>query len=218
MEINVNGTTIWYEKTGAGDPLILLHGNGESHGIFSEAIPLLAERFTVYAPDTRGHGKSAPAGVFHYTDMAEDTAAFIGALALEKPAVYGFSDGGITALLLALRYPDLPSRIAVGGANLRPGGLTRAFLKDSRRGYRKTQDPLTKLMLTEPHISLRDLKKIRVPVLVTAGEHDLVRERHTLRIARALPCGTLKIFAGETHESYIVNSTKFVPALISFLS
>ena len=67
-------------------------------------------------------------------------------------------------------------------------------------------------------MDLRDLKKIRVPVLVTAGEHDLVRERHTLRIARALPCGTLKIFAGETHESYIVNSTKFVPALISFLS
>ena len=137
MEINVNGTTIWYEKTGAGEPLILLHGNGESHGIFSEAIPLLAERFTVYATDTRGHGKSAPAGVFHYTDMAEDMAAFIGALALEKPAVYGFSDGGITALLLALRHPDLPSRIAVSGANLRPGGLTRAFLKDSRRGYRR---------------------------------------------------------------------------------
>lgn len=218
MEISVNGTTLYCKKTGAGAPLILLHGNGESHEIFREAIPLLAEHFTVYALDTRGHGKSAPAAVFHYTDMAEDVAAFIEALALEKPAVYGFSDGGITALLLAIRRPELLSRIAVSGANLRPAGLTRGFLAYARREYRRTGDPLIKLMLTEPHIPLRDLKKVRVPALVTAGERDLVRARHTRKIARALPRGTLKIFAGETHESYVVHSAKLIPALISFLS
>ena len=138
MEISVNNTTLYYEKAGGGAPLILLHGNGESHEIFREAIPLLAEHFTVYTPDTRGHGNSAPAAQLHYTDMADDLAAFIDALGLGQPAVYGFSDGGIAAILLALRYPERVSRIAASGANLRPQGLTRSFL-NGIRSYSKSR-------------------------------------------------------------------------------
>lgn len=216
MEISVNNTTLYYEKAGGGAPLILLHGNGESHEIFREAIPLLAEHFTVYTPDTRGHGNSAPAAQLHYTDMADDLAAFIDALGLGQPAVYGFSDGGIAAILLALRYPERVSRIAASGANLRPQGLTRSFLNGIRKEYRETGSPLLKLILEEPDISARDLKTIKIPALVTAGERDIVRRSHTRTIAAALPCSELLIIQGETHDSYVVHSTKLVPALISF--
>ena len=218
MKLSVNGTTLFYERVGTGAPLILLHGNGESHGIFSALIPPLSEQFTVYAVDTRGHGKSAPVSAFHYADMAEDIAQLIAALSLEQPAVYGFSDGGITALLLALRSPELLSRIAVSGANLCPHGLTAAFLRSARREYRETKSPLLRLMLEEPRIAPRELASVRIPVLVTAGERDLVRERHTRAIARALPRSALKILKGETHESYVVHSAKLAPFLIPFFS
>ena len=73
-----------------------------------------------------------------------------------------------------------------------------------------------KLILEEPDISARDLKTIKIPALVTAGERDIVRRSHTRTIAAALPCSELLIIQGETHDSYVVHSTKLVPALISF--
>ena len=58
MTININGLVIYYEKSGKGEPLILLHGNGEDHTIFENSILILEKQFTVYALDTRGHGQS----------------------------------------------------------------------------------------------------------------------------------------------------------------
>ena len=216
MEISVNSTRLFLEKAGTGAPLILLHGNGESHEIFREAIPLLAQKFTVYAADTRGHGQSLPAAEYHYGDMAMDLIGLAEALELEKPAVYGFSDGGIAALIAAVCRPDLFSRIALGGVNLSPKGLTKAFLKETRLRYRQTGDKLLKLMLKEPKIPLRALARVCVPVLLLAGEHDLVRPRHTQKIAAALPDCTLRILRGETHESYTVHSEKIALLLENF--
>ncbi len=218
MEICVNHTTLFYEKAGEGKPLILLHGNGETHEIFSALIPPLAERFTVYAVDTRGHGQSAPVSEYHYEDMAADIAAFCAALGLQSPAVYGFSDGGIAALLLSLRFPHLPARIAVSGANLDPRGLKRDFLRAVKKEFAKTQAPLLRLILEEPHIPVRELKKIAVPVLVTAGERDIVRNAHTRKIAAALPHAALRCFRGETHDSYVVHSALLAPELLSFFA
>lgn len=107
MKIFVNSIHLYYEKFGEGSPLILLHGNGESHQIFDRAIPILSRYFTVYALDTRGHGESDMVREFHYSDMAEDVKCFIEALALQKPILYGFSDCGIVGLMIASKYPDL---------------------------------------------------------------------------------------------------------------
>ena len=92
MYIQLNGQVIYYEKTGEGSPIILAHGNGETHKIFDILIPELSRKHTVYALDTRGHGESASPEQYHYSDMAEDIAAFVHALDLTKPAFYGFSD------------------------------------------------------------------------------------------------------------------------------
>ncbi len=106
----VNGLKLFYHKEGSGRPVILLHGNGEDHTIFDVAIRDLARSYTVYALDSRAHGKSDPVPSLTYREMAEDVAAFIRQQGLEKPALVGFSDGGVVALLVALRWPDLPGR------------------------------------------------------------------------------------------------------------
>ena len=73
----VNGLKLFYHKEGSGRPVILLHGNGEDHTIFDVAIRDLARSYTVYALDSRAHGKSDPVPSLTYREMAEDVAAFI---------------------------------------------------------------------------------------------------------------------------------------------
>lgn len=183
----VNGTKIYYEVQGSGAPILLCHGNGEDHTIFDRLAAALAPNFTVYLPDTRGHGKSEPVPVLHYSDMAEDMAALIEALGLQKPVFYGFSDGGILGLLLASRYPGLLSRLAVSGANFAPDGLRHStHLRLALRDF-FLPDPLLDVMLREPCLTREDLAKIDVPTLVMAGEHDLIRPEHTRTLAQSIP-------------------------------
>ena len=204
----VNGTKIYYEKMGSGRPMILLHGNGEDHTTFSEAMEILKDDFTLYALDTRGHGRSSASENLHYRTFAEDTKAFIDALAIEKPLVLGFSDGAITALILAFTYPDSVSAIISAGANTEPAGLTDEATEEIKKEYDATHSKLLALMLKEPRISEEELKTIKTPVLVVAGEDDAVRIEDTEKIAASIPNAKLHILAGENHISYIWHSGK----------
>lgn len=208
MTIRANGINLYYEKRGKGKALILLHGNGEDHTIFEDSILLLEKSFTVYAVDTRGHGKSDRTENFHYSDMAEDIAAFIRKLELERPIVCGFSDGGITALLLAINHPELPGMIITCGANSHPEGIKKRALWMMRLSYRKNHSPLTALMLEEPHITAEQLQKIEVPAIVIAGSNDMIKESDTRFIADNIKDSRLLILKGETHGSYIEKSQK----------
>lgn len=125
--IQVNNINFFYTCTGSGEPLIMLHGNGEDHTIFDEAAEVLSKHFTVYAIDTRDHGQSDKVAELHYDDMAEDIRMFIEKLNLKKPIIYGFSDGGIVALLVAIKYPELLSRVIGSGVNVNPDGLVKGW-------------------------------------------------------------------------------------------
>ena len=172
---DVNGVRLHYSVTGNGRPVVLVHGNGEDHHLFDVEIRQLSEAgYRVYAPDSRGHGLNAPMHEYHYADMAEDIFQFIRVLGLEKPCYYGHSDGGIIGLLLELRHPDTLSRMAVSGVNLSPEGIDPDFVAEYTEINRHAPDPLITLMLTEPHIDPESLRQIRIPVLVTVGEHDLI--------------------------------------------
>lgn len=218
MYIQLNGQILYYEKYGEGQPFLLVHGNGETHEIFDVLIPKLAENYTVYALDSRGHGLSATPPALHYTDMAEDVAAFIDALALNKPLYYGFSDGGIIGLLLASKYPNKLSKLMISGANLVPKDLKGKFYNTIKKKHKKEPNELLRLMLEEPDITPADLLKITVPTLILAGEKDIVREKGTLRIARMITHATLVIVPGEDHSSYIEHSEKLYPLLQEFLN
>lgn len=214
MELNLGSVTLHYEQSGTGRPLILLHGNGESSAIFDAAIPLLAQRFTVYAIDSRGHGESSPVSEYHYADMAQDVADFIRLLHLDRPVIYGFSDGGIIALLLAIRHPEQVGGVIGSGVNVRPDGLKRRWLWLFRLMYMFNRDPLYRLMLTEPDIADSELRTIRCPAVITAGSRDMLRQRHMRHIAETIPGGRYLLLEGEGHGSYIVHSDKIARIIL----
>lgn len=205
---------LYYEKTGTGVPLIMLHGNGEDHTIFNKATAVLKKHFTVYAIDTRGHGKSSPVDELHYEDMANDVYEFICKLDLEKPIVYGFSDGGIVALILAIKHPEAISRIVASGVNTQPNGLNTINLLIYKITYFFTRAKRIKLMLNEPSITDTQLNNIKIPVSVTGGSKDMIKQSHLKHIADSIPNSTLTIFNGELHGSYVVNSTKIADFII----
>ena len=216
--VDVNGITLHYAVFGEGRPIVLIHGNGEDHTIFrTEIDQLTAEGYQVYAPDSRGHGANSPMAEYHYTDMAEDMHAFIRALGLRKPALYGHSDGGIIGLLLEIRHPGTLGALAVSGTNCSPAGLIPSFVEEYARINREHPDPLITLMLTEPQISTEELSRIRIPVLVTAGEHDLILRAETDKIVQAILGAEEVIVENEDHGSYIVGSEIMGELLLRFL-
>lgn len=213
----VHDITLYYEKAGQGKPIILLHGNGESHKIFQKLITLLSNQYTVYAIDSRGHGKSSKAKELDYNRMAEDIVEFIRALKLEKPMLYGFSDGGILGLIIASGYPDMLSRLIISGANLKPEGIKRKYFRIFRFIYAISRSSKYRLMLTQPQISDEELQKITIDTLVLAGSDDMIDEAHTKHIADAIPKSTLQIVPGENHMSYVLNNDKLYQIIIPFI-
>lgn len=218
MILRTNGVDIFYEQTGEGRPCVLLHGNGQDHRIFDVLVEALSKDHAVYALDSRDQGKSSKTKALSYDLMVEDTTGFIRKLGLEKPFIYGFSDGGIIALLLASKYPDLVSGIAVSGACLRPDGVKENVLKIFRLIYMLTRSRKFKMMLTEPNISNEELERISVPTLVLAGSKDIIRYNHTRHIARHIPNSELQIQDGEGHGSYVMNSDKIYGILRPFIN
>ena len=216
MTAHVNGIDLFYEKTGEGRPLLLIHGNGEDHTIFDEAVEVLKDRFTCYCTDSRGHGQSTTVDVLHYEDMADDMIALLEELDLRDVAVYGFSDGGILGLLIASRC-DRVTTLITSGANLTPKGvIPRLRLLMKITNFFK-RDPKLELMIKEPHISAETLGRIKAKTLIMAGSGDVVVESETRQIAAAIPGAELRILEGETHGSYIIHNPKIGEIIKEFI-
>ncbi|MBO4330553.1 MAG: alpha/beta hydrolase, partial [Oscillospiraceae bacterium] len=198
MTAEVNGTELYYEALGSGRPLVMLHGNGEDHGIFAEAAGVLSQSYACFLPDSRGHGKSPYRGPLHYEDMARDVIELIEKLELRDVILYGFSDGGIVGLLAAARCSRITALI-VSGANIAPEGLKPGLRLLFCIMYLFKKDPKLRLMLDEPHITPGVLRGISAKTLVLAGSRDLIRKKHTRQIAEAIPGARLQILKGEGH-------------------
>lgn len=217
MEIEVNDIKLYYQKSGSGDPLILLHGNGEDHRIFDKLTRKLQSHYTIYAIDSRSHGKSSKSENFGYSFMADDIISFINTLNIQKPSVLGFSDGAIISILITLQNKDIFDKLILLGVNLKPDDFKPeniAWLKDE---YAQTGDPLLKLMLEEPNIELESLRNIHNKTLIVAGEHDLFDEKLFRNIASTMPNASLLIMKEYDHEGYIADQDVLFPYLQEFL-
>lgn len=204
-EIHLN-----YVERGAGDALILLHGNGESLDYFCGQIDFFAKSYRVIALDTRGHGAS-PRGSAPFTirQFAEDLRAFMDEQNIDSAHILGFSDGGNIALTFALHYPERVDRLILNGANLFPAGVKptvqlpivlgyhTASLFAKRSPKAKENAALLGLMVKEPNIRPEELNGLTVPTLVIAGTKDMIRESHTRLIARSLPNARLVLLPGD---------------------
>ena len=130
MHIEANGLRIYYEVHGEGEPLLLVHGGTATSQSWASHLPALTEHFRVLTPDSRGHGRTDnPKGELGYRVMADDVAALVGALGLQRPLILGYSDGGQIALELGMRYPGLARALVLGGTQFR---FSVAYLEDAR--------------------------------------------------------------------------------------
>ncbi|MCG2802992.1 MAG: alpha/beta hydrolase, partial [Cellulomonas sp.] len=185
-------------RPGAGRPLVLLHGNGETHRVFDRLMHLLPGRHLV-GLDSRAHGRSPRGdGPLSIASMAEDVAAALDALGLSEVDVLGYSDGGNIALELAMRSPDAVHAMVLCGANLDPQGLRPMSLAitvaahhvvaQAARAVPGLRQPaeLLALMTEHPQITPAALAGVEVPVLVVVGAWDAVRPEHSALITQSL--------------------------------
>jgi pimeloyl-ACP methyl ester carboxylesterase len=215
--VKVNDISMYYEVYGEGPPLVLIHGSGQSIVDMAAQIDGFRDRYQIIVADSRAHGKSGMTEQqMTYRQMASDWAGLIAALTTEPARVIGWSDGGNIALELARAHSELIDRVAVMGANLAPDEsavypwAVNWVLEESANIERQLADGDTSqnwaalkqqfyLLRELPDMTLEELSTIQAPVLVMAGDRDIIREEHTLLMYQTLPNAHLAIFPGETH-------------------
>lgn len=219
-----------FTETGTGEPLVLLHGNGEDSSYFVHQVEFFSPHRRVLAVDTRGHGQS-PRGSAPFTirQFAEDLAAFLDERGMEQTDLLGFSDGANIALIFALRHPERVRRLILNGANLDPAGVKRSVQIPIELGYRmaslfakrsadaRQHAELLGLMVNDPMIPAEELGKVTMPTLVIAGTKDMIKEKHTRAIADALPNARLVFLPGD-HFIAHKNPEEFNRAVAEFLA
>jgi pimeloyl-ACP methyl ester carboxylesterase len=218
-----DGAELYYEVYGAGEPLLLIHGNGGSSRDLTAQIEHFRRNYQVIAMDSRDQGRSGDTtSKITYEKMTDDQAALLDHLQLGAVNVVGWSDGGIEALLLAIRHPEKVKKLVSMAANLTPQGLhpdavglIRGMLKDPKIPARDRK--VTEMMLTEPQIKLSELGKITAPALILASDHDLISDEHTLDIYHHIPNAQLQIFANATHLIPFDDPDRFNAAVEAFL-
>lgn len=218
-----------YIEMGSGEPLILLHGNGEDGSYFKHQLEPFAKHFHVIAPDTRGHGKT-PRGDAPFTirQFAEDLLGFLDEHGIGKAHILGFSDGGNIAMVFAMAHPGRVGKLILDGANLDAGGVKRRVQIPIEIGYRiarlfagKSPDArknaeMLGLMVNDPNVRPEELGRIQAPTLVVAGTRDMIKEAHTRLIARSIPGAEMAIIPGD-HFVANKNPEAFNEAVLKFL-
>src|SRR5688500_11758534 len=126
--VQVNGMQMYYEVSGAGDPLVVLHGAYMNIPSMGAIIPKLAETHKVYALELQGHGRTTDIDrPITYPNLADDVAAFMDAVGLEKADVFGYSMGSIAGLQLAIRHPQKVSKLVAASVAYDLKGWQPAF-------------------------------------------------------------------------------------------
>lgn len=221
---DVRGFKMYCETYGTGQPLLIIHGNGGEINNFIYQIPYFSKNYKVIIADSRAHGKSADTGdSLTYEMMADDYAALLDAMKIDSAFVIGWSDGGINGLLLAMRHPEKVKKLAVTGANLIPDTtavpqlvwdmVTPQFnqlkAKTSRTPREQSAFKLLRLLVEQPNIPPASLRQVLCPTLVIGGDHDVIKEEHTMLIYKNIPQAYLWILPASGHSTPIVYKDDF---------
>lgn len=230
---DIRGFKMYCEVYGQGQPLLIIHGNGGSINNFIYQIPYFSKKYKVIIADSRAQGKSADDGdSLSYEMMADDYSALLDAMKIDSANVIGWSDGGINALLLAIRHPEKVKKLASTGANLVPDttavpreiwDMVVPFYKTLKTKTNKTQQEkdqykLLRLLVEQPHIPLTDLHKISCPSLIIGGDHDVIKPEHTMLIYQNIPKAYLWILPDSGHSTPIVYKDDFNNTVDRFFS
>ncbi|HLM22003.1 MAG TPA: alpha/beta hydrolase [Propionibacteriaceae bacterium] len=211
----VNGINLYYESMGTGRPLILLHGGLGSGEMFGPVRPALAERHQVIAVDLQGHGRTADIDrPIDIRLMADDIAALIDHLGLEKPDLVGYSLGGGVALFTAVKYPDKVGRLVVASAHVwrsaippemlaqqaQVNAAAAEFLKDTPmyqlyqqvaphpEDFPRLLDKIGESMAQDFDFS-EEVRGLQVPTLIVAADADMAPPSHYVEMFKLLDGG-----------------------------
>ena len=223
----VNGLRMYYETHGAGGtPLVLIHGGGSTIGTnFGRVLPQLSRSRRVIAVEVQAHGHTLDVDrPFTFEQDADDVAALLDSLHVPKADILGFSNGGTTALQIAIRHPAKVNRLVIASSNYRRDGMQAGFwdfmekgtyadmpkpyevaylkINPSQTGVHAMHDRDAKRMLAFKDIPDESIRAIQAPALVVVGDKDVVRPEHALALSRTLPHARLCILPG-THGSYL---------------
>ena len=209
--VAVNGMQMYYEVTGQGEPLVVLHGAYMDIPTMGGIIPRLAESHRVYALEFQGHGRTTDIDrKITYQNLADDVAAFMEAVGLAKADIFGYSMGGQAALQLAIRHPAKVNKLVAASVGYDLRGwqpeytaaipqftvemmLQMPFFKeqaDRKPGFPKLIEKLIQLE-KEPMAWEADVRKLKVPVLVIAGDADVSTLEHNVALFKLLGGGMM---------------------------
>jgi pimeloyl-ACP methyl ester carboxylesterase len=212
--VEVNGMQMYYEVSGNGAPLIVLHGAYMNIPSMGAIIPKLAETHKVYALELQGHGRTTDIDrPITYAALADDVAAFMDKIGLAKADVFGYSMGGQAGLLLAIRHPEKVNKLVAASVAYDLKGwqpvytaaipqmtvemiLGMPFAEDYRRlapnpnGFRALVEKLIALE-KEPMALGAEVKALKTPVLIIAGDADVMTLEHSVALFKLLGGGAM---------------------------
>lgn len=223
---SVNGLTMHYEIYGQGAPIALIHGGGSTiETNFAQLIPLLAVHRKVIAMELQAHGRTNDRNTdLSFEQDADDVATLLTALKVEQADIFGFSNGGTTALQMAIRHPHRIRKLLLGSALAKRNGvpdwfwdfMSQASLENMpqllKEGYVRVasdanglqimHDRDAKRMMHFTDIPTDLIKSIQVPTLLIIGDKDVITPEHALELHRQIQGSELAIIPGG-HGEYI---------------
>lgn len=231
---NVNRIKMYYEIYGQGKPLVLLHGGGSTiQTTFGRVIPLLAEKHQLICVELQAHGRTEDRNTpISFDQDADDVVALLDNLKIQKADIFGFSNGGTTALKIAIKHPERCNKVIAGSVLLKRNGAFPQFWEFMKNGtFEQMPQPYkdaflqvtpdsAKLMnmfhqcanrmINFTDYSDEDLKSIKVPVLLINGDQDVGTNEHMVAMSRLIPNCRLAILPGG-HGAYIGEITTLSP-------
>ena len=222
----VNGLKMYYELYGEGKPLVLIHGGGSTiQTTFGRVIPMLAKHRKLIAVELQAHGRTSDRdSEVSFEQDADDVAALLKKLNILKADILGFSNGGTTALQIAIRHPELVDKLVAASALCKRNGVPSQFwdfMKQARlenmpeqliEGYKKVasdtsglqvmHDKDAKRMVDFKDIPDEKIKSIKAPTLIVIGDKDVITPEHAIEMYRLIANSELAIIPGG-HGEYI---------------
>jgi len=222
----VNGIRMYYETHGQGEPLVLIHGGGSTiQTSFGRILPLLSQHYKVIAVELQAHGhtsdRDAPES---FEQDADDVAALLKYLSISNAHILGFSNGGNTAMRIAMRHPELVNKLVAISSFYKREGMIPGFFEGMQHATIDVMPALLKkyyleinndekgllAMFTKDRdrmLHFKDwnddeLRSIESPTLLICGDRDVMTTEHTVKMSRLIPNAQLMIHPG-THGSCI---------------
>ncbi len=234
--VNLRGHQIYtYEWERDGEAVVLLHGGLSKTSSWDYLmVPPLEDEFHVFAYDRTAHGFTGDQpGSLHFAFQVQEAIAYLEDVVREPAHLIGYSDGGIIALMVAIARPELVKSIVAIGANYHYSAplseFAEAFVSEDDQAEYNLISPdaphtllekiirMNQIWKTEPDISLSDIASIQCPVLVMAGDDDVIKHEHTISLYENLPLGQLAIIPGTSHGVVKEKPALMIAIIMQFL-